>query len=114
MGGMTTASLLSNIGYKVLVLEQHYLPGGFTHMFGRKGFKWDVGVHAIGNVLKDPLSWMINTVSKSDKKVELVSLGNPYDQVFFPKDVCYDMLVGIKNLIENLKRIAPEQSKNID
>ena len=32
MGGMTTAALLSKLGKRVLVLEQHYVPGGFTHV----------------------------------------------------------------------------------
>ena len=32
---------------KVLVLEQHYVPGGFTHTFKRKSWRWDVGVHGI-------------------------------------------------------------------
>ena len=49
MGGMTTAALLSKMGKKVLVLEQHYVPGGFTHTFRRKGYEWDVGVHAVGD-----------------------------------------------------------------
>ena len=40
MGGMTTAAMLSKLGKKVLVLEQHYIPGGFTHTFKRKGYEW--------------------------------------------------------------------------
>ena len=35
MGGMTTAAILSHLE-KVLVLEQHYVPGGFTHTFRRE------------------------------------------------------------------------------
>ena len=50
MGGMTCAAALAKHGRRVLVLEQHYLPGGFSHMFARKGFEWDVGVHAIGEM----------------------------------------------------------------
>ena len=34
----------------VLVLEQHYVPGGFTHMFKRPGYEWDVGVHYVGEM----------------------------------------------------------------
>jgi len=50
MGGMTAAALMAKLGKKVLVLEQHYVPGGFTHAFKRKGYLWDVGVHAVGEV----------------------------------------------------------------
>ncbi|MCA9693431.1 MAG: NAD(P)-binding protein, partial [Myxococcales bacterium] len=35
MGGMTTAAMLARLGKRVLVLEQHYVPGGFTHEFRR-------------------------------------------------------------------------------
>src|SRR4051812_45500356 len=50
MGGMTCAALLAKLGRRVLVLEQHYVPGGFTHTFKRKRWTWDVGVHAVGEV----------------------------------------------------------------
>src|SRR4051794_1927659 len=50
MGGMTTAAALSKIGRRVLVVEQHYVPGGFTDTFRRKKWRWDVGVHAVGEV----------------------------------------------------------------
>ena len=50
MGSLTTAALLSKEGKKVLVLERHYTAGGFTHVFKRKGYEWDVGIHYIGEV----------------------------------------------------------------
>ena len=48
IGCLTTAALLSKQGFKTLILEQHYTAGGFTHVFKRKGFEWDVGIHYIG------------------------------------------------------------------
>ena len=50
MGGLTTAALLSELGWKVCVLEQHYTAGGYTHSYERGGYEWDVGVHYIGDV----------------------------------------------------------------
>lgn len=44
IGGLTTAACLSKAGYKVLVLEQHYTAGGYTHSYARNGYEWDVGV----------------------------------------------------------------------
>ena len=38
MGSLTTAALLAKEGKKVLVLERHYVAGGFTHVFKRKVF----------------------------------------------------------------------------
>ena len=45
IGGLTNAALLSLLGKKVCVLEQHYTAGGYTHAYEREGFEWDVGVH---------------------------------------------------------------------
>ena len=50
LGGITTAAFLAKEGKKVLVLEQHYTAGGFTHVFNRRGYEWDVGLHYIGEV----------------------------------------------------------------
>ena len=47
MGGLTTAALLSELGKRVCVLEQHYTAGGYTHSYERNGYEWDVGVHYI-------------------------------------------------------------------
>ena len=43
IGGLTSAALLAKRGLKVLVIEQHYLPGGCASIFRRKGFTFDVG-----------------------------------------------------------------------
>lgn len=43
IGGLSCAGLLARYGYRVLVLESHYLPGGAAHGFERKGFAFDTG-----------------------------------------------------------------------
>ncbi|MCC6765785.1 MAG: NAD(P)/FAD-dependent oxidoreductase [Deltaproteobacteria bacterium] len=50
IGGLATAAFLAKHGRRrVLVLERHYAIGGYTHVFRRPGFEWDVGVHYIGD-----------------------------------------------------------------
>jgi all-trans-retinol 13,14-reductase len=48
LGGLTTGALLSRIGKRVLILEQHDIIGGCTHTFVEKGFEFDTGVHYLG------------------------------------------------------------------
>ncbi len=48
IGGLCAAALLAKEGKKVLVLEQHYAVGGYTHVFKRDKYEWDVGLHYIG------------------------------------------------------------------
>lgn len=51
LGGLAVAALLAKHAHKrVLVLERHYTMGGFTHVFRRPGWEWDVGVHYIGQI----------------------------------------------------------------
>lgn len=47
--GLSCGSILSRLGKKVLVLEQHYKVGGTIHVFEEKGFEFDTGFHYIGN-----------------------------------------------------------------
>ncbi len=50
LGGLSCASLLSEIGWKVAVFEQHYTAGGYTHSYERAGYEWDVGLHYVGDM----------------------------------------------------------------
>ncbi|MDI1448535.1 NAD(P)/FAD-dependent oxidoreductase [Polyangium sp. 6x1] len=49
-GGLTAAVALARAGQRVLVLEQHYLPGGWTHSFALEGYRFSPGVHYIGEL----------------------------------------------------------------
>jgi phytoene dehydrogenase-like protein len=49
-GGLTSALALARAGQKVMVLEQHYAPGGWCHNFTRGGFTFSPGVHYVGRL----------------------------------------------------------------
>jgi all-trans-retinol 13,14-reductase len=49
-GGLTAALALARAGQRVIVLEQHYLPGGWTHSFSLEGYLFSPGVHYIGEL----------------------------------------------------------------
>jgi len=45
LGGLTAGAALSRFGKKVLLLEQHYIPGGCATSFKRKDYLMEVGLH---------------------------------------------------------------------
>jgi len=54
LGGLTAGALLSQKGYKVTILEQHYIVGGCATTFKRKGdFTCEVALHETNDVFGD-------------------------------------------------------------
>lgn len=80
IGGLAVAAHLAKAGQRVLVLEQHYVAGGFTHVFHRPGFEWDVGVHYIGG-LKPGSFLQRQFAAISDGSLEWADMGDVYDEV---------------------------------
>lgn len=113
IGGMAAASLLAQDGYKVLMLEQHYTVGGFTHMFKRGDWEWDVGLHYVGEVNRPQSFLKIVFDLVSDGSLEWEEMSEVYDKIIiagrsfhFPK--------GTTQFKEYLKREFPGEEKAID
>jgi all-trans-retinol 13,14-reductase len=113
MGGMTAAAMLAKMGKRVLVLEQHYVPGGFTHTFKRQSYRWDVGVHAVGEVTKK--SMIGRLLSRlTDDRLEWASLGEVYDEFHYPDDFRIDFPDSPKKFKANLLEAFPDAGEAID
>lgn len=113
MGGMTTAAILAKLGKKVLVLEQHYVAGGFTHTFKRKQWHWDVGVHAIGEVTNHSMLGRILS-DLTNGELEWTSLGPVYEQFYYPDGFRIDFPDNPRQYKENLYAAFPNDREAID
>jgi all-trans-retinol 13,14-reductase len=113
IGGLTSAAMLSKHGgRKVLVLERHYTPGGYTHVFHRPGYDWDVGVHYVGGMRPGSnLRRILDDIS--DARIEWADMGPVYDRVIVDGDA-YDLPKGRRNLRAALVSWFPDEEAAID
>ena len=76
VGALSSASMLSKIGYKVAVFEQHYVLGGSSQVFG---YEFDVGVHYVGGVGDQSSAIRRMFDYLSDGKLEWTKMDSTYD-----------------------------------
>ncbi|MEM9530175.1 MAG: NAD(P)/FAD-dependent oxidoreductase [Pseudomonadota bacterium] len=112
MGGLSTAALLSELGNKVCVLEQHYTAGGYTHSYERNGYEWDVGVHYIGDV-GAPTRTRKMFDFLSDGALEWAPMDAEYDR-FYIGDKVFCAKAGREAFRENLLAQFPDEAEAID
>lgn len=113
IGGLACAALLSKLGRRVCVLEQHYTAGGFTHSYERGGYEWDVGVHYIGETHKpwSQLRRLFDVVG--DGQIRWAPMDPVYDRIIIG-DRAYDFVAGRQNFAEELKKHFPAEAEAID
>ncbi|MCK0107674.1 NAD(P)/FAD-dependent oxidoreductase [Flavobacteriaceae bacterium S0825] len=112
MGSLTCGAILAKEGQKVLVLEQHYTAGGFTHVFKRKGYEWDVGIHYIGEVgrPKSAVKKLFDYITNAELK--WADMGDVYDRIIIG-DKSYDFVKGTANFKAKLISYFPEEENAI-
>lgn len=113
MGGMTAAALLAKLGRRVLILEQHNIPGGFTQTFRRKLHHWDVGVHLVGEMSEDSFLGRL-LADLTDERLQWEFLGDIYDEFNFPDDFTIQLPASREAFREVLVDYFPEEREGID
>ncbi|MFI5366043.1 MAG: phytoene desaturase family protein [Candidatus Binatia bacterium] len=113
IGGLAAAALLAKYGgQRVLVLERHYVAGGYTHTFHRPGYEWDVGVHYLGEMQQGTLVRALFD-ELTDARLEWADMGDVYDRFVIGNEV-YDFPKGKENLRRSLKERFPGDEVAID
>jgi len=112
IGGLTTAALLAELGWRVAVLEQHYTAGGATHSYDRAGYDWDVGVHYVGDMGAATANRrMMDFLSQG--ALQWAPMDSHYDR-FFIGERTYDAVAGREAFRDNLVAHFPREAGAID
>ena len=112
-GGLATALCLAKAGQKVLVLEQHYVPGGWCHSFYLDGHRFSPGVHYIG---------LLDEGESTRRMYEALGVAN--DIIFFRMNPSayehcwignerFDIPAGLENFSSSLSKKFPSEKKRI-
>ena len=112
MGAMTVTSLMAQLRDKrVLVLEKHNRPGGYTHDFKRGRYHFDTGLHSLGKMQKGSMTRrMIDLITGGN--VEWTPMPDPFDTFIYP-DLQFDVYADPKRTIAGLCDLFPEESRAI-
>lgn len=113
IGGLTAAVMLAReAGQRVLVLERHYTPGGYTHSFRRPGFEWDVGVHYVGEMGEAGSQLRAAFDYLTDGQLQWAPMGDVYDRLVFPQ-LTFEYVTGRDRLEQSLVEQFPSQRDEI-
>jgi all-trans-retinol 13,14-reductase len=113
-GGLAAAVPLAQAGYRVLVCEQHEVPGGWTHSFTIGGYRFSPGVHYIGSLGEgESLRRVYEGLGVSGDMTFLELNPDGYDHIVVGEEQ-FDFPKGRENLITRLKDRFPHEAEGID
>lgn len=113
VGGLSTAICLARAGQKVLVLEQHYVPGGWAHSFTLNGQRFSPGVHYVGLIDEgQTTNEMYRGLGIANDIVFFRMNKNAYEHCLINGEK-FDVPAGIDNWSKSLATRFPKEAKNI-
>ncbi|MCP3684786.1 MAG: FAD-dependent oxidoreductase, partial [bacterium] len=87
IGGLTTAAMLAKRGVDVLLIEQHYMPGGCCAAIRRQDVTMDVGATVLYGFGEKGLNTHRFVMNELEEEIDMT-----------PRESIYNMHVGDKNI----------------
>jgi|KBSSwiStaDraftv2_1062776.scaffolds.fasta_scaffold203134_2 phytoene dehydrogenase-like protein len=112
IGGLICANLLAREGLSVLLVEQHYMVGGYCSTFRRKGFTFDAATHFY------PL--LGNPATITGKLLRELGVTNgwvkmdPVDHFHFPDGSTFAVPADFDTYVSKLKQEFPHEAESLD
>src|SRR5689334_10989065 len=112
IGGLICANLLAREGLHVLLVEQHYMVGGYCSTFRRKGFTFDAATHFY------PL--LGNQATITGKLLCELGVTNgwvkmdPVNHFHFPDGSTFAVPADLDTYLAKLKKEFPQEAESLD
>ena len=112
IGGLICANLLARESLRVLLVEQHYMVGGYCSTFRRKGFTFDAATHFY------PL--LGNPATITGKLLRELGVTNgwvkmdPVDHFHFPDGSTFAVPADFDTYLSKLKQEFPHEVESLD
>ncbi len=109
IAGLVCAAFLAKSGKKTLMIEQHFIPGGYCTSFKRKGFTFDAAVHHIGGCGK----WSVvgRCLKTLGIEMDFYPL-DPMDHLIFP-GFSIEIPADLDTYITRLQERYPSEKDNL-
>ena len=112
IGGLVCANLLAQGGMKVLLLERHFMLGGFCSTFRRKGFIFDAATHFYP-LLGNPTTLTGKILHDLGIPTEWIKM-DPVDRFHLPGLPTFAVPADFARYLDQLKAWFPEEAAAMD
>lgn len=112
VGGLVCANLLAREGLSVLLVEQHYMVGGYCSTFRRAGYTFDAATHFYP-LLGNPETLTGRLLGELGVETGWVRM-DPVDTFHFPDGSRFDVPADFDVYRERLDREFPAEAENLE
>ncbi|MGI8785761.1 MAG: phytoene desaturase family protein [Acidobacteriota bacterium] len=112
VGGLICGGLLAQAGMKVLLVERHYVLGGYCSTFRRNKFVFDSATHFYP-LLGNPSTLTGKILQKLEIPTRWIKM-DPVDKFHFPDGETFEVPADFSVYLDRLKGRFPEQVEQID
>ncbi len=112
IGGLVTANLLARDGLKVLLVEQHYMVGGYCSTFRRGGYLFDAATHFYP-LLGNPATFTGRLLQELGVETRWIRM-DPVDVFHLPDGSRFEVPVDLDTYLLKVKAWFPDEAAAVD